>query len=133
MKLPEKLSDCVDVALKDLDLVVGDPRYTVNFGAWHIPVESQFSTQCAVCFAGSVMAKSFGADITRKMAPSDFDDHNRDRFGAIDEIRKGYLSAALEYLEIESDLPDMEVNEDDYSKFKKDIKAIVRVLRKNGH
>ena len=133
MKLPEKLSDCIDVALKDLELVVGDPRYTVDFGEWHEPVESQFRKPCAVCFAGSVMAKSLGIDPAKKMIPSDFDDHSKIRLKAIDYIRHGRLSSALRYLRIESDFPNMQVNQDDYSEFKKDIKAIAEVLRKHGY
>ena len=133
MKLPEKLSDCIDVALKDLELVVGDPRYIVDFEEWHVPGGAQFNTQCTVCFAGSVMAKSLGIDPAKDMVPSDFGSHSQMRLRAIDDIRHGRLSAALDNLEIESDLPDMEVNQRDYSEFKKDIKAIAEVLRKHGY
>ena len=82
MKLPEKLSDCIDVALKDLELVVGDPRYIVDFEKWHVPDSTQFNTQCTVCFAGSVMAKSLGIDPAKDMVPSDFNDHSNARLRA---------------------------------------------------
>ena len=92
-----KLSEIMKLANEDMRLVLEDSKnYKINMDVWHQP-----NSKCSVCYAGSVMAKSF------KCNPSkDIDIHNsgvftvgeRDKFRALDYIRGRGLRSALSYI-----------------------------------
>lgn len=90
------LSACIRAALIDLEKCERDPRYNVDMGLWHVP-PSRFSVPnaCAVCFAGSVMAQTFGVNHLMSFYPGDFSVEHAERFRALDHVRFGHLSAAL--------------------------------------
>jgi len=95
-KLPEKLSECLFLALDDLEKCEDDPKYVIDMSEWHTADD----VQCLVCFAGSVMAKTCDADWCESLAPSNFGTHNAARFNALNMIRSGDIFGALYYLGI---------------------------------
>jgi hypothetical protein len=52
--LPDKPSELLEVALRDLEACRNDPRYTIDLEKCHEPIDGQ----CNVCLAGAVIAKS---------------------------------------------------------------------------
>jgi len=96
-----KLSQWIRLALSDLVKCETDSRYKINMSVWHTP-----NSHCSVCMAGSVMAKTLGADITEDLVPCDgrFDM----QLEALDAIRTGDIDGALATVDInylEFDLP----------------------------
>lgn len=98
--LPRKMSALIRVALADLRLVERSKRYVVNMDAWHLAKDDDHP--CAVCFGGSVMAKSLDADPGRILEPRDFPG-NTDQLFALNCLRTGDLVNAAAHLKI--DLP----------------------------
>lgn len=95
--LPDKLSDLIEVALNDLELVEKDPRYKIRMDKWHSP---QVDGKCHVCMAGAVMAMTLQQPVGRMMIPTHFDYLNVGRkLHALDLARAGYFANALRELE----------------------------------
>lgn len=96
IKLPEKASDLIELALRDLRKVEqeGD-KYVVDMGGWHEP---KLEHRCSVCWAGAVMAGTLGANPAEYVMPSDYGEWNRSRLHALDCFRKGDAVGALRYL-----------------------------------
>ena len=89
-KLPRKLSDVIDVALKDLAWVERHPKtYTVDMGGWH----EVYDEICAVCFAGAVMAKTLATDPKRDAVPDSFDKYTESRLSDLNFLRMGGLQS----------------------------------------
>lgn len=140
-KLKKKPSKLLKQALDDLEKTMQDPRYVIDFSIWHIPKikggqfkETQ-SEVCKVCLSGAVMAQSLGAPIRDYIEPSDFKDKTRKKLQAIDDFRSGEIRDALSNLDIEHPpgLPEaVQVNETSYCEFKKDMKRIIKELKKFG-
>lgn len=101
-RLPEKLSACIRLGLKDLREVEELETYYVGMGVWHEPVsgclrdDGKCSVKCAVCFAGAVMARSLGAPINKSKAPSSYGRWNERRLDALDSLRNGHVRFALQ-------------------------------------
>lgn len=93
-KLPEKPSELIFTALRDLRACEEDPLYTINMGLWHSSRESSDGV-CAVCLAGSVMAKSLDAQTTHQAVPVDFGHINRQKLRALDDLRLGQYEGAI--------------------------------------
>lgn len=87
--LPDKLSDLLDVAMRELERVEADPAYRVDMSRWHNPV----SGLCSVCLAGAVL--------TRALSPDEifnFSEENAEmtkKIVAIDFARSGSVGTAL--------------------------------------
>ena len=108
-KLPNKLSDCIEIALKDLKKIEADPRYAVGMHpTWHTGRRSNLpGDRCCVCFAGAVMAKTLDCNIDDNISPyelgpyqygdlhADERIHNGCRLEALDQARAGHISSAL--------------------------------------
>ena len=97
-KLPEKLWKCIMVALKDLRKCEKSDFYHIEMGFWHEPNVDwsiNYTKNCAVCFAGAVMAKSLKASPHKTYLPSDFSVHNDMRLRALNDIRSGEVWEAL--------------------------------------
>ncbi len=95
-----KLSRALEMALEDLALVDKDPSYTVYMSTWHSPMGDD---QCAVCLAGSVMAKSLDAPKDKRVDFSTYYDtatNNRvtRRLLALNCLRVGAIGDALEHM-----------------------------------
>ena len=131
-KLPEKLSDLLQVALEDLRKAEASDQYAVNMRDWHLP----FRRVCSVCLAGSVMAFSLDADITKNLAPVDFDDHTSRRLSALDSLRRGAVDDAACQLWIESDYSHLDRDVPRYSnnpkQWHKDMEKLVKDLKEAG-
>jgi hypothetical protein len=56
VKLPDKLSELIRVAVQDMEACRIDPRYKLDMSVWHIPRDGI----CRVCMAGAVLAKTCG-------------------------------------------------------------------------
>lgn len=99
VKLPTLLSDCITLALTDLEKVEKSRKYTVNMSVFHEPSGGEWhDKKCSVCFAGSVIANTLGADISKSLEPADFNKHNENRLYALDSLRMGWIDTAFEYL-----------------------------------
>lgn len=97
-RLPNKLSDLIDLAVDDLSAVEKMKRYAVNMSDWHVPTNETISDKCEVCFAGSVMARTCG------LSP-DVDGYNymnsrglrfENKMLALDSVRRGYVETAID-------------------------------------
>jgi hypothetical protein len=101
--LPDKLSELLELAMRDLEAVEADPRYRVDMSHWHEPRrDSEF---CLVCLAGAVMAK------TLRLRPTTRVQGLHARFGyniglklrALDRLRRGEVVVALKTLALVSE------------------------------
>lgn len=63
--LPDKTSELLKLALKDLLSVESDKDYSVNMYLWH---ESVRGDSCHVCLAGSVMARTLKVPKTQNVS-----------------------------------------------------------------
>lgn len=93
-KLPDKLSKLILLGLDDLTKAERSKDYEVDMENWHTP-----NSICRICFAGSVMAFSLGADRETKAYPSDFGKEVKEKLFALDEARNGEFASAQCYLE----------------------------------
>lgn len=94
--LPEKLSDCLELALADFAKCRESPMYQINMNNWHKPLLGK--DVCTVCLAGSVIAQSLGIPPTTPTGPSDFSPHNAVRLEALDYLRTGQIHEAVKLL-----------------------------------
>lgn len=108
-KLPDRLSDLIRVALADLRKVEKSKRYVVDMTRWHANEENEEGAlRCHVCLAGAVMAKTLGIRADCNTNPDLIDPFSRDvrkKLLALDEVRKGNVSAALYLLDPRASLP----------------------------
>lgn len=115
--LPDKMSELITLALKDLKKAEKSKKHVIDMGSWYNPkalVQCKIGSDevvheykaCAVCFAGSVMAFSLNAKMT------DTEDrflYGKDgcKFQAINYLRDGDVRQAAALLNIDSDnIPD---------------------------
>jgi hypothetical protein len=138
-QLPNKPSELILLALKDLSKAERLKGYTVDMGVWHRPKSEWVSGRdtCKVCFAGSVMAFSLKADKTLSIGAPNLDifgKENRNKFLFLNMIRGGSISAALLYLDITLPIGmSASMSVEDYrvsrKHFKRDMRAIVKELQ----
>lgn len=95
-KLPTKLSDLLELALRDLISCERSPRYRVNMDQWHVWRPKQ--KVCEVCLAGAVIARTLNWPIEKDMRIDVFSTHDDDRLDALDSLRLGYVSEAGELI-----------------------------------
>ena len=62
-QLPDKPSELIRLAIRDMQLCERDPRYNLNMNQWHSGGSSDGERVCQVCMAGSVMAKTLQVPI----------------------------------------------------------------------
>lgn len=92
--LPQKPSELIRLALRDLSLIEKDPHYEINMSVFH----SYYGGTCAVCFAGAVMAKTLGSNFHYRVAPHDFNSKTANALRALDAFRVGDIELGLIYL-----------------------------------
>lgn len=151
-KLPKKLWQCVELALKDIIKAERDPNMTINMGIW-LNRQRNNDTKCEICFAGAVMAYN---KLERKtnhhynLGPEDYTKYNENRFYALNDIRSFSIDAALTEVYVDLELhnieeiiylndkkglkmPVFDYNTDRYEvnpdKFKINIRAIIEYLK----
>ncbi len=129
-KPPKKLSRLIRLALADLAKVERSKKYVVDMTwSWHSP---QPSGKCAVCLAGSVMAKTLNVPPDRFANPRyyDFSDEWLDALLMLNDVRQGCLSLDLN----EKGIPDRRITPYRVKKtqWRKDMWKIVRELEAKG-
>lgn len=102
--LPNKGSELLRAALRDLKAVEGRPDIKVDMNHWW---EFTPENVCLVCLVGSVMTQSFGIDARkaqalgiRALGPCLFPGALQFKFYALDALSRGYISRAYEKLGI---------------------------------
>lgn len=134
--LPEKLSDTLKLALKELKACEKDPKVRIDMSYWY----GSRSSGCSVCLAGAVMRNrlDFPVDSNPDLGPSTY---NARRLYALDRLRRGGLHWALGL--VGRDLPPtlpagIEVagyaarKGPQRTAFYRSMNALVRLLRKAG-
>lgn len=107
VNLPEKKSEILEIALKDLIAVEQMDKYTIDMGTW-CEVDLNYGT-CTVCLAGAVMMNTLKAtpvlqnDWTDQVGliPSNFEPSIMDKLRWIDNVRTGdddYADAFEDYV-----------------------------------
>ena len=137
--LPNKLSDCIDVALKDLD-AAKKLGFKVDMNRWY----QRKGKTCTVCLAGAVMAREFDLDNYEEAGPATLfltdnliSEHDYQRLHALNLVREGYVEEALDRLDIEAKLdlyrfPMAGLGAKDTKEWRKDMLSIRDYLREQG-
>ena len=94
IKLPDKASELILVALLDLERVEMDPAYEVDMDMWHNPDEGL----CSVCLAGAVIATHGRASKSAVVWPWNYPGETEDKLHALDYFRGGHLAKGLSAL-----------------------------------
>lgn len=92
VRLPEKLSELIRVAAKDMEKALLADEYIIDMGNWHswrafLDTDGKPVHKCAVCYAGTVMAGTLGADKEEEFDPHVFGTYNQPRLSALDSLR----------------------------------------------
>lgn len=94
MKLPNKPSELIHLAMNDLEAVEKNPLYRVDMEVWH----EMFNTKCHVCLAGAVMACTLAFDPKKPFF--DIDMETNDKLCVLNYLRAGLINSALNRLDI---------------------------------
>lgn len=95
--LPDTLSGLIRVSLADLQACEIDDNYDISMNEWHAPAD-EHNTNCEVCMAGAVMAKTLDMPRDGYYAPTDFRSSAGDitrKLYAINDLRTGAVNFAL--------------------------------------
>lgn len=144
--LPQYPSELIRVALDDLRKVEKDSRYKVTMSVWHRD-SSNFNIPCEVCLAGSVIAKSLGANINAVTNPTEYPSDIDLKLQALDFFRSGRVSNAFKTLVhigtyCEDDFNPvvgqrfdriMSLYYNNSKQFHKDMRKLARDLEKSGY
>ena len=119
-KLPDKPSELIRVALKDIRACEASDKYLIDMCSWHARARPGFNLKCAVCFAGAVMAQTLGADPERDYHPSDFDGDTNSKMYALDRLRVGDVEGAIRELGVRSVEEEGILDERQITRYKED-------------
>lgn len=89
----DKLHVLLDYAIHDFERVLTRPKHRIDFGCWYDAGEDG---ECNVCLAGAVMATRLQAVVGAD--PDHLGVETARRLHAIDQLRMGRITAALEEL-----------------------------------
>lgn len=96
MKLPDKRSELIRLAVRDAIKISQNPAYKLNMGQWHSTTfwseeqgEIVKDKRCNVCLAGSVMACTLKARIDKEITPSFFNKDLSSKLNLINNWREG--------------------------------------------
>ena len=129
--LPDLPSALIRAALLDLRACEADPLYSIYMYDWHTPRMNV----CYVCLAGAVMAKSLQADVGVHTLPCNYGPDLNDKLNALNELRVGDVSLAMDTLEIYPyAVRDREITEyiDNPIGFHAEMNALADDLQKEG-
>ena len=90
-KLPDKLSDLLDLAVDDCEKVAKLKTRVLQMNTYHLPLNNG---QCAICMAGAIMDRTLHAPPRKALIPSDFDADTASKLSAVDGMRLGHLRFA---------------------------------------
>jgi hypothetical protein len=138
-KLPDKLSDLIALALRDLEACEQDPDYKIDMEFWHAPKDGV----CLVCLAGAVLSQSCGVEKDVKMYPSRVDSPIRRKLYVLDAVRCSNMAFAFYHMEQATGVSVyawgtkyrscyITPYEQDKDAFKRDLRNLVTGLRKDG-
>lgn len=135
------VSGLIRIALADLEACEADPLYEIDMDVWHVP-----NSHCAICLAGSVMAKTLNVPRTWKFHQGTlepfFSDLVARQLMALDFFRIGWHESGWEVLELpEDDLPLGAsegvlipcIYEDNPEKFKQDMNDLADLFEAAGY
>jgi len=90
--LPKKISDCIVVALKDLDAAKA-AGMKVDMKDWYY---RDTMGVCSVCLAGAVLAREFDLDKAEVLHPGSelLSEHDSDRLRELNRLRSGFRRSA---------------------------------------
>lgn len=135
--LPDKPSELILVALKDMIKCERSRNYKVYMDVWHELILGS----CAVCLGGSVIAQTLGANLHENLTPN-FMPHLRvsdvRKLMALDKFRQGNVWTGLTIMRLRRKMPKMDgyIKVSDYhsnpSQFKKDMRAMAKYLKEKG-
>lgn len=138
-KLPNKMSELILLALRDLKKIEKLKSYEVDMREWHTAPEDTYgeSTKCQVCFAGSVISRTLKMPKNKTVDMSMFSNKMSNKFYALDSLRQGYVGSAYRALGIDSDaMHGMDRRITPYSydskKFKEEMYQLAQDLKKEG-
>lgn len=132
--LPDKPSELIKLALKDLELCELDPNYQIEMRTYYSRDEQR---PCLVCFAGAVIAQTLNVTKFGYLAPwqMDLDARDVNKLYALNSIRLGMIHDCQAQLGLRrSKLPEyvkVSPYEDDKIQFKADMLKIAQLLE--GH
>lgn len=100
IKLPDKMSELLRVAVDDLEKIEADPNYRINMAQWHSPS----GAYCEVCLAGATLAtRGIPSDVEIDPSIPIQSLEGRkvyDKLCAINSLRTGSVKTAAEYMGI---------------------------------
>src|SRR6187431_2046651 len=102
--LPNKLSDLLELAVRDAQACEADPRYRLDMSAWHVP---DGVGPCRVCMAGAVMAQTIHlapserATLFMGVSQAPAVDESARQLLAINDMRTGDFDDACDRLAID--------------------------------
>lgn len=91
MSLPDKPSELLAVALRDLEKCEKDPRFEIDMNVW---CERTGTGHCAVCLAGSVMMQSLNG-MPGPVPVPDLELITDRKLRALDHMRSGHIQSAM--------------------------------------
>ena len=126
-------SRVIEMALEDLEAVEDNPKYQINMLFWHDPMDEG---ECAVCFAGGVMAMRLGLP-SDKAYCEQFDAATECRLLALNDFRCGEIYLGLELMGVAAavSLPSFQCvtrYHDSPTQFKSDMRSLAEMLKKKG-
>jgi hypothetical protein len=92
--LPDRLSDLIELAVKDARACEADPRFKLYMQQWVAPAKRR-GEPCQVCMAGSVLVQSLGFSPRREWTDAEPDDATDNKIFAVNDVRVGEIQAAL--------------------------------------
>lgn len=95
--LPDKPSELIRVALRDLRRVEDNPNYKVDMMVWHMPDKNDGI--CRVCLAGAVMA-GLGASPDEILNPYGYPARTVQKLCALNRFRQGRIDHGLNAMHI---------------------------------
>ena len=101
--LPDKPSELLAKAMRDLKKAEDNPSYEINMEIWHRSYVNKYTYNyklCSVCLAGVVMAINLGASPFCNLNPDDYKAIIRNKLWALNMFRKGYVKQALKCMKI---------------------------------
>jgi len=138
--LPDKMSDLLALAARDLRAVEEDSAYRVDMSDWHFP--DPYTGQCEVCMAGAVLAVTVGVDPQEEFVPDTMTLDLHKKMLAINSLRMGNVHKAsftlrgTETAREAARLADLDRGMSDYhidrEAFFADVEKLIQDLRQAG-
>ena len=132
-KLPDKPSELIRLAIKDMKIVYARDDVEVNMRRWHKPKQGV----CLMCAAGTVMSNSLETDPSIVANPLYYDEDIPDKLEAINNLRLGEVEWALQDLDLKpTEKFDRDINQpetkDDLPAFYIELEKLASDLEAEG-